>query len=139
MTIMTTIRRLKDWRKVSDNRYGPGFVYLLMRDDGWFRIGRTASPIERFRQWRWMASVGHYTLTPILMIEVPNQHLAEKMLHEIFDRKRTDERHRGLGPRHEWFKLDKTDLLDFAEWAEIIGEKFHFFYGEWPDAVPSND
>ena len=90
---------------MADNKHGPGFVYLLMRHDGWFRIGRTAHPIERFRQWRWMAKNNRYKLTPLLLVNVTNQYEAEKTMHQAFDGTRTYQRQLGYGVRHEWFKI----------------------------------
>jgi hypothetical protein len=121
---------------MTDNLYGPGYVYLLERNDGWYRIGRTANPVERFRSWRWMQHNG-YKLYPLLLISVDNQAEAETLLHKVFDGVRTDDRHRGMGPRCEWFKLSLFHLLCFAHWAKVIGNRIYYLKGSWqlPDGL----
>ncbi|MBN2446597.1 MAG: GIY-YIG nuclease family protein [Phycisphaerae bacterium] len=98
-----------------------GYVYLLQRHDGWYRIGRTANPEQRFRQWRWMARNNHYTLKIITIIRTDDQRELEAFFHNLFKSKRTDERHNGMGPRHEWFKLAEEDVHTFYRWGEALG------------------
>jgi len=114
-----------------DNKDGTGYIYLLKRHDGWYKIGRTAHVKNRFGQWRWMAKINRYKLQPILLVQVCNQDRAERIFHALFDEKRTNKRHNGMGRRHEWFVLDQADLETFLYWAKAIGEKIFYLNGNW--------
>jgi hypothetical protein len=57
------------------------------------------------------------------LVEVDNPRSAEKQFQAIFHDRRTEKRHNGMGPRHELFKLDRSDLSKFWIWADIIGNK----------------
>ena len=114
-----------------DDRYGPGYIYLLQAPTGWCRIGRTANVIERFRQWKWMSKNNRYELSPLYLVAVDKQAGAEKMFHAIFDDKRTSYRRNGMGSRHEWFKLNERDIVQFLYWADIIGNETLELKGQW--------
>ena len=115
-----------------------GWVYLIESTNGhwqgWYRIGRTGNPIARFRQWRWMSKNNHWGLRPLYLISVDKQEWAEKVFHNMFDKKRTSWRWNGMGPRHEWFKLDASDLSQFLHWAGIIGTEVTDLHGDWQKA-----
>lgn len=117
---------------MADDLYGPGYIYLLGREDGWYRIGRTAHPIQRIR---WHNSQGRYhgwgNMTVVYMAKVANQHDAEKALHDAYNSRRTDMRRHGLGPRHEWFRLTQDDIAIFREWLDYLGAEVVNF----PDGV----
>ena len=118
-----------------DDRTGPGYIYLLHNQyDGWYKIGRTANPVARFRSWRWISRKPRFDLVPVLLIRVSNQQAAERFFQSVFNGKRTDGRHLGFGPRHEWFKLDRFDLKVFWRWASVLGESF-YLHGQW--AIPA--
>lgn len=107
-----------------DNGYGPGFIYLIRRSDGWFKIGRTANPEERFRSIRWQYGRNRGAeLVLLCMCRVHRQADAERLFHRIFADKRSEEHHRGLGPRIEWFILDPDDLSKWRLWADIIADE----------------
>jgi len=99
-----------------------GYIYLIERSDGWYKIGRTGNLEQRFRSQRWELSRVFPRLLGLVQVE--NSPTAEKMFHRIFDDLRTDRRHNGLGPRHELFRLEARDLHIFWMWAGIIGIKF---------------
>jgi hypothetical protein len=101
-----------------------GFIYLFKRNDGWFKIGRTADLEKRFRAWSWESRVNNWDLVLYGIVEVKDCILAEKSIHAIFDGCRTDERHLGLGPRHELFALNAADIVRFWSWAATTGEHF---------------
>jgi len=107
---------------VGDDLYGPGYVYLIQRSDGWYKIGRTAKPEERFRQNRWQYGRGK-ELVLLCLCRVENQAGAERMFHRIFQDKRSEERTRGMGCCIEWFKLDRSDMSKWHRWADIIANE----------------
>ena len=119
------------------DRNGPGFVYLLGNKDGWYRIGRTANPVERFRSRRWESMVNKHGLMPLFLLKVENQAHAEMFFHKLFDDKRTDARHNGMGPRHELFRLNSNDLATFLFFADLVAIKRWSLAGSWavPDEV----
>ena len=114
-----------------DTRAGPGYVYLLQRDDGWCKIGRTANPELRFRQWQTQAEINHYDLAPLLLAKVSDQYKAERLLHGLFDAKRMSFRWRGTGLRREWFKMDRTDLAEYLLVLQSISDALWFLGGTW--------
>lgn len=114
---------------------GNGWIYLLKstagRWDGWCRLGRTEFPIERFQWWRSISNMNGWGLYPLYLVAVNDQKAAEGMMHEAFATKRTTWRYRGMGKRHEWFKLDAPDIVSFLYWADIIGLETIALQGRW--------
>jgi len=104
------------------NRHRQGYIYLIRRADGWYKIGRTANLYQRMRVLRWEKGRQH-RLVLLSLIKVDDQIMVEKLLHHIFATKRTAERYRGMGAGMEWFLLSNADLFCWATWADIIGEK----------------
>jgi len=118
---------------VSD-KGGLGYVYLLKRNDGWYHIGYTFNPKERFCSWRCQAKKDGYVLRPVLMTRVKRPRLLEKSVHDMFDDRRVG-RH-GLGPRKEWFLLSNEDVRLVRHICERFGE-LTFFCGRWPFGAKS--
>lgn len=111
----------------------PGFVYVLRRNDGWYKIGHTRNLPQRFRAWRWQAKVNHYELSPVFLIATAIPRLLEKSIQGFFRSKQDRERHNGFGPYREWFKLIDEDLDLIVVVSSRFGE-LQRLRGIWPDA-----
>ena len=107
---------------MGNDLYGPGYVYLIQRADGWYKIGRTANLEERFQHIRWEMGRKH-ELVLLCMCRVEHQAGAERMFHRIFQDKRSKRRKYGIGQGVEWFHLDRSDMSKWRKWADIIADE----------------
>lgn len=81
----------------------PGYIYILLAENGLRKIGRTYNPKTRLRS--------AFSMSPV-DIEIESVHkvkspiLTEKRLHQIFNPKRV---------RGEWFNLSESDVKNISE------------------------
>lgn len=75
-----------------------GFVYLLLGENGKYKIGKSKNPERRCKELS-LSSCENHEL--IHKFKVKNPHLKEKELHLMFNEKRT---------HSEWFELSKADI-----------------------------
>lgn len=75
-----------------------GFVYLLIGDNGNYKIGASRNPKRRCQELRLSSCENHNI---IHTIQTDDMFKLEKELHNIFNDKRN---------HSEWFKLDKNDV-----------------------------
>ena len=102
------------WDEIEYNR---GYIYVIARSDGYFKIGRTRYPCSRFYQHLWTAEINGWIIEPVIISYVNNYATAEELLHNIFSEKRISRR---LGPKRlcraaEWFRLDTDDIIKIYE------------------------
>lgn len=89
-----------------------GSTYLIRCDrSGLHKIGRTHDWARRSRE----LGVGAGT-TKVLVVEVENSALTERMLHRKFQSKRL--------PQSEWFHLDQADLEDVTRVLRLANDEF---------------
>ena len=84
-----------------------GYVYLVDSQVGYFKIGRSSEPVERFRKFDVMLP---YDMMVIALIETPDMNKLEKELHKRFAEWRI---------RGEWFALNPQQVLFIKRIAEV--------------------
>lgn len=84
-----------------------GFVYLVDSQVGYFKIGRSREPVERFRKFDVMLP---YDMMVIALIETKDMYKLEKELHWRFAESRV---------RGEWFALNPQQVLFIKRMAEV--------------------
>jgi hypothetical protein len=80
----------------------PGQIYLIRSDNGFYKIGRSANAVARFKN---LTVQLPYKLELLLVIETDDTVRLEKELHERFHHCRS---------RGEWFALSDEDV----EWIK---------------------
>lgn len=84
-----------------------GYVYLVDSQIGYYKIGRSNEPVERFRKFDVMLP---YDMKVIALIETKDMHKLEKELHKRFAEWRV---------RGEWFALNPQQVLFIKRIAEV--------------------
>lgn len=76
-----------------------GYVYVLKSDSGHYKIGKTNNPNDRLGTFSVKLPM---EVEYLVLIESPNYHRLESVLHKQYDHKRIN---------GEWFNLSPTDLM----------------------------